>query len=85
MSDLGTPFVLTLPEHMPLVGLYNKIAKEVADEVIGLAEVPPTTVTFEPSRNAVVIQRGDTEKVVDPYELRVKCLCAACISEVDGR
>lgn len=26
-----------------------------------------------------------TKKVIDPYELRCKCFCAACVDEVDGR
>ena len=29
MSDAGTPFVLALPESVPIVELYDKIAREV--------------------------------------------------------
>ena len=33
MSDLGTPFVLSLPEHLDLVQTYNLLAQKVVDEV----------------------------------------------------
>jgi hypothetical protein len=29
MSDAGTPFVLTLPDSMPVVQLYNQMAEQV--------------------------------------------------------
>jgi hypothetical protein len=32
-----------------------------------------------------VIHSGGKIKKVDPYELRIKCKCAGCIDEVDGR
>jgi DUF971 family protein len=28
---------------------------------------------------------GVSKKEIDPYELRIKCKCAACIDEVDGK
>jgi len=33
----------------------------------------------------VITNDGKTEKSIDPYELRIKCKCAGCIDEVDGR
>ena len=36
MSDSGTPFVLTLPESVPIVGVYKEIAAKVDEEVRNL-------------------------------------------------
>ena len=36
MSDSGTPFVLTLPETVPVVGVYKDIAKKVDEEIRNL-------------------------------------------------
>ena len=33
MSDSGTPFVLSLPEELPIVQTYKEIAESVAKEV----------------------------------------------------
>jgi len=33
MSDQGTPFVLALPEEVPVVGLFKEIAKKVDEEI----------------------------------------------------
>jgi len=37
----------------------------------------------------VVVEEGVEDKkvvkVISPYELRIKCKCAGCIDEVDGR
>ena len=36
MSDSGTPFVLTLPESVPIVDVYKQIALKVDEEVHNL-------------------------------------------------
>jgi len=33
MSDSGTPFVLTLPEYLPVVKVYDELAIKVTEEV----------------------------------------------------
>lgn len=33
----------------------------------------------------LITNDGKVEKRIDPYELRIKCKCAGCIDEVDGR
>ena len=33
MSDAGSPFVLTLPDEMPIVKMYTDLAEKVNDEV----------------------------------------------------
>ena len=33
MSDSGTPFVLSLPEEMPIVKIYQDIARKTHEEV----------------------------------------------------
>lgn len=43
-------------------------------------------VNYDPSKSSIVITNdGKVEKEIDPYELRLKCKCAGCIDEVDGR
>jgi hypothetical protein len=38
MSDSGTPFVISMPESMPIVQLYNEIAANVDTEIGELAK-----------------------------------------------
>lgn len=41
---------------------------------------------YDPKSAKIKIEFSDGEvKELDPYELRIKCKCAACIDEVDGR
>ena len=43
-------------------------------------------VKYDPTKSSIVITNdGKVEKEIDPYELRIKCKCAGCIDEVDGR
>jgi len=84
MSDSGTPFVLTLPESVPIVSLFDEIAKRVDHEVKNLK---PNTweVNYDPMSSKIILQNdGKTERELDPYEVRIKCKCAGCIDEVDG-
>ena len=89
MSDLGTPFVLSLPEHVDLVQTYNRIAQKVVDEVKLLDEgnlvAPHVEYDTQFGKLVIEYEGGKKTKLVDPYELRLKCRCAACIDEIDGR
>lgn len=87
MGDQGTPFVLTLPDHLEIVRTYDEIAKNVVEEVeklnIGMA-IP--NVRYDPIQGSIIVESKDSKvKAVDPYELRIKCKCAACIDEINGR
>jgi len=85
MSDAGTPFVLALPSSVPIVELYDEIAQKV-DQEIQTIKPNKKEVNYDPTTSRVVITNdGKTEKSIDPYELRIKCKCAGCIDEVDGR
>jgi len=85
MSDAGTPFVLALPASVPIVELYDEIAQKVDQEVQTL-KPNKKEVNYDPTTTSVLITNdGKIEKSIDPYELRVKCKCAGCIDEVDGR
>ena len=93
MSDSGTPFVLTLPESVPIVQVYKEIAQKVDQEVRELGRgnaLNQTEVRYDPVQGKILLEKvedGNAKvvKKVDPYELRIKCKCAGCISEVDGR
>ena len=87
MSDSGTPFVLTMPDHMDIVSVYSDMAKKVVEEVELLEKTnTKPMVKYEPKDGMIIVEHSDGKvKKIDPYELRVKCKCAACIDEVDGR
>jgi hypothetical protein len=90
MSDSGTPFVLTLPEDMPVVKVYEQLATKVDEEVQRLQRSHTTYETrYDPTTQTVIIDHvnGTVKKVkqIDPWELRTRCKCAGCIDEVDGR
>ena len=86
MSDAGTPFVLSLPESIPIVSTYADIAHKLTDEVHKLREQASVDVKYDPQESKVIVNFGDgTSKRIDPFELRTKCMCAACIDEIDGR
>jgi DUF971 family protein len=43
-------------------------------------------VNYDPTKGSIVITNdGEVQKEIDPYELRLKCKCAGCIDEIDGR
>ena len=86
MSDNGTPFVLSLPESLEIVETYHNLAKYVSKEVDEISDTPQVEVSYDPKAGKIVCKLSETEtKLIDPYELRIKCLCAACVDEVDGR
>ena len=51
-----------------------------------LEDIANIDVTFDPQQGKIICKLSDDfTKLIDPYELRIKCLCAACVDEVDGR
>lgn len=85
MSDSGTPFVLTLPEELAIVQTYDKIASKVVQEVDRLSSQGEVKVKYDPQQTKVIIDFGDgKQKKIDPFELRQKCICAACVDEFSG-
>jgi len=43
-------------------------------------------VNYDPVKTKITLTNdGVSIKQIDPFELRIKCKCAACIDEVDGR
>ena len=87
MSDSGTPFVLTLPESLDIVQTYNDLAKTVSEEVEKkISGEVDHEVDYDPKLGKVIVKFPDGKsKKIDPFEMRIKCLCAACVDEVDGR
>ncbi len=39
---------------------------------------------YNAAEKAIVIEEEDKKKKIDPYTLRLKCKCAACIDELSG-
>ena len=98
MSDSGTPFVISMPESMPIVQLYNEIAANVDTELSELAksDIGSLEAKYDPVQGKVLIEgpaegaerdgerRMEVKKMIDPYVLRLACKCALCVDEVDG-
>ena len=65
MSDAGSPFVLTLPDEMPIVKMYTDLAEKVNDEVKqieqGGNEFARLEAKYDPVQSKVIIE----EKVGD--------------------
>ena len=87
MSDSGTPFVLALPEHMEIVQVYHEMAHRVVHEIANLErEDFRPQVNYDPKEGKINISlKNGKVKKIDPYELRLKCKCAGCINEIDGK
>ena len=93
MSDSGTPFVLSLPESFEIVETYTQLAKKVHEEIEKItSDIKVSTLSYDAESGKILCEVPDPEdgdkrirKTVDPFELRVKCKCAACIDEIDGR
>jgi DUF971 family protein len=69
------------------------MAETVDSEVLKLAEGEANYhARYDPTTGEVIVEGESlTDKTksvlkkIDPYELRIKCKCAACIDEMDGR
>ena len=86
MSDSGTPFVLALPDTLEIVQTYKDLAVAVTEELSSRPEKHEVSVQYDPNTQLINCTFDDgSEKLIDPYELRCKCFCAACVDEVDGR
>ena len=87
MSDSGTPFVISLPDSLEVVQTYSDLAERVVKEVADLRSSQGSTeIKYDPQQGQIICNFADGQvKHISPYELRIKCKCAACIDEVDGR
>lgn len=68
-----------------MVQLYSEMARAV-DKELNERERNDFQAEYDPVRGKVVVSDdGKTAREIDPYQLRLKCKCAGCIDEVDGR
>jgi hypothetical protein len=75
--------------------VYKQLAQQVDSEVQSLKQKHSEyEARYDPAQMKVIIEEATktsegvqkkVAKVMDPYELRIKCKCAGCIDEVDGR
>ena len=55
-------------------------------EVEKLLDDKHTEVAYDPKEGKIICNFDDgTKKHIDPFHLRSKCMCAACVDEIDGR
>jgi len=81
--------------------VYQNIARKTHEEVQRLGSdkaIARIDAKYDPLQGKVIIEeqldegqssasslKSKVRKTIDPYELRIKCRCAGCIDEVDGR
>lgn len=81
--------------------MYQNIARKTHEEVQRLGSdkaIARIDAKYDPLQGKVIIEeqldegqssasslKSKVRKTIDPYELRIKCRCAGCIDEVDGR
>ena len=54
--------------------------------MLNLIDKGQTEITYNPQTGKVICNFDDgSTKHIDPFHLRTKCMCAACIDEIDGR
>lgn len=81
-SDMGSPVVLTLPPQHSVTKAYIQLANHMIVEVTKPYIIP--SVYFSQQTKKVIVQTEDKKREIDPYELRIKCKCAACVDEFTG-
>jgi len=86
-SDSGSPYVLVSPETSPVQKTFMEISKKLIDKVQNLNEFlqEKPRVEFSPKEDAIkVFYDKNKVKLIHPFTLRKKCICAACIDEFSG-
>jgi Mrp family chromosome partitioning ATPase/DUF971 family protein len=84
-GDSGVPHVVGNPGS-EVSKLFELLAKVVVDEVDVLVNSRPEVpvVAFVPRSGIVVEYEGKEPLVLNAWELRGKCQCAACVNELTG-
>lgn len=86
-SDSGSPYVLVSPDSSAVQQTFRDISQKIIDKVKNLNEFLENRpkVEYSPKEEAIkILFNKDKVKLVDPYLLRKKCICAACIDEFTG-
>jgi len=85
MSDAGTPIVLESPED-PVSQLYYELAERVHGEINRLqsedAGLP--TLSYNVGQNCELSYPNGRVVEISPFDLRMACRCALCVSELTG-
>lgn len=88
-SDSGSPFVLTYngisnsQGFEEFINLAASLHSKVNSDSFALITNPPK-VTYEQGEVRITNSDGNLLKVIEPRQLRLKCICAACINEFTG-
>ena len=83
MSDSGRPVVLAIPEGVTTV--YHDLAECIVEKSMKLADIMDVPeVEYLAKDNMIEVRQKGEVKKIDPFELRLKCSCAACIDEFSG-
>ena len=62
------------------------LASQVSTEIEKMLDGGSTEIKYDPLQGKIICEFADgSEKRIDPLHLRSKCLCAACVDEIDGR
>jgi len=77
----------------PETNLSNKefmsISKNLDDTINNLDQMKKNTtkVTYDPKDGYILVNQGEGKRIkkVNPLDLRLKCICAACVDEMTGQ
>ncbi len=87
LSDIGSPYVLIAPETSTSQVIFKEIADKLINKVDNLHKIfkNKPSVEYLPNEKSINIKYDvDKVKKIDPFVLRKKCNCAACIDEFTG-
>jgi Mrp family chromosome partitioning ATPase/DUF971 family protein len=85
LSDAGTPLVLEAPQD-PVSQLYYELAERVHGEINRLAseETGRPTLSYNVGQNCELTYPDGRIVEIPPFDLRLACRCAECVSEHTG-
>lgn len=85
-TDMGSPFVMTVPDDDPTALIYKEMAISLEKEAKWLkenTELPHTR--YDTSKSTVIVRNPDgKEKHIQSATLRKSCKCAKCVDELSG-
>ena len=87
-GDNGQPVLVNSqdsPAAKALLELAKNFKKSIDDNLENILATEPKTIDYTHDGNLSITWPDDHKSVYTPYNLRLKCVCAACVDEDTGR